>query len=161
MLHPSSPSGWLRFLGLAHAGAGLVVYRRPLADIVEDKVVDSVPDWGDRATAFWFLTSAPVLWLAGRLLQSAEATHDLAAQRAAGGVLTATGLVGAAAMPRSGFLAVAAVGIGALRSSIRCSHACPAVPDHAGGHAVMRVPIGRRTPPVVRGLGLRAWSLLG
>lgn len=114
-----SPGWWLQFLGYAHAGVGAVLYRDPLADIARDKVFRSVPDHGDRATAFWFTVAAPALWLGGRLLRSAESAGDLDGQRAAGSVLTATGLVGAAAMPLSGFWGVAAVGIAALRRSLR------------------------------------------
>lgn len=114
---PRSPSDVLQVLSLAHAGVGLYLYRRPLAEVLDDKIVDAVPDWGDRATAFWCLTSAPLLWLTGRLLRSAEDGHDRTAQRAAGATLTATGLVGTAAMPRSGFPVLAAIGLGALRRS--------------------------------------------
>ncbi len=114
-----SPGWWLQFVGAAHAAAGVILYRDALGDIARDKVVNSVPDRGDKATAFWFMATAPTLWLGGRLLRSAESTDDLAAQRAAGGVLTAAGVVGSAAMPTSGFWAVAAVGISALRRTMR------------------------------------------
>lgn len=111
-----SPGWWLQFLGVAHAALGAVVYRAAIGDIARDKVVNSVPDHGDRATAFWFVVAAPILWLGGRLLRSAESTGDVDAQRAAGIVLTATGAVGSAAMPSvSGFWAVVAVGVSALR----------------------------------------------
>lgn len=115
-----SPGWWLQFLGVAHAAVGAVVYRAALGDIARARVVSSVPDHGDRATAFWFVTAAPVLWLGGRLLRSAESTGDVAAQRAAGTVLTVTGAVGSVAMPSvNGFWAVTAVGIAALRRSRR------------------------------------------
>ena len=106
-------------MGLAHACVGVVLYRRPLAEIARAWLVNSVPDVGDRATAFWFMAVAPTLWLGGRLLRSAETSGDLAAQRAGGTVLTATGLLGSAAMPASGFWGVVAVGISSLRRSIR------------------------------------------
>lgn len=114
-----SPGWWLQFLGAAHAGVGAILYRDALGDIARDSVINSVPDRGDKATAFWFLAAAPTLWLGGRLLRSAESTGDLDAQRVAGSLLTATGLVGAAAMPASGFWAVAVVGVAALRRSTR------------------------------------------
>lgn len=114
-----SPGWWLQLIGVAHAGVGAVAYRDALAEIAGDGLVASVPDRGDRATAFWFLATAPALWLAGRLLRSAEASDDRGAQRVAGGVLTATGVAGAAAMPVSGFWTVVAVGIAALRRSAR------------------------------------------
>ena len=104
-------------LGVAHAGVGATLYRAALADIARSKVVSSVPDRGDRATAFWFMAASPTLWLSGRLLRSAESAGDLDAQRAAGRVLTAVGVIGSAAMPLSGLWGVAAVGLFALRRS--------------------------------------------
>lgn len=112
-----SPGWWLQFLGAAHVAVGVVLYRRPLAEIARKGVVASVPDLGDRATAFWFMAAAPTLWLGGRLLRSAEAHGDVAAQRAAGRLLAVTGAVGSAAMPASGFWGVVAVGVAALRRS--------------------------------------------
>ena len=114
-----SPGWWLQALGMAHGAVGLALYRKPLAEIAREGVVGSVPDWGDRATAFWFVSVAPTLWLGGRLLRSAESLGDVAAERTAGAVLTASGLLGSAAMPVSGFWGVAAVGIASLRRSTR------------------------------------------
>lgn len=114
-----SPGWWLQLLGAAHVGVGIAVYRTSIAEIAGDKLVASVPVRGDRATAFWFMSVAPALWLGGRLLRSAESAGDLDAQRTAGRVLTATGLVGGAAIPVSGFWVVAAVGVGALRRGRR------------------------------------------
>jgi hypothetical protein len=113
-----SPAWWLQFLGVAHAALGAVLHRDALGDIARARVVNSVPDHGEKATAFWFMVSAPSLWLGGRLLRSAETTGDVAAQRVAGNVLTATGAVGAVAMPSvSGFWAMTAVGIATRRRS--------------------------------------------
>lgn len=114
-----SPGSWLQVLGVAHAAVGVVLYHDALLEIARAKVVNAVPDRGDKATAFWFMAVAPTLWLGGRLLRSAESAGDLAGQRAAGGVLTATGLVGMGAMPASGFSAVVAIGLAALRQSYR------------------------------------------
>lgn len=114
-----SPGWWLQLLGVAHAGIGATLYREALVDIARSKLVSSVPDWGDKATAFWFMAASPTLWLSGRLLRSAESAGDFNAQRAAGSVLTAAGVIGSAAMPRSGFWGVAAVGLFALRRSSR------------------------------------------
>lgn len=114
-----SPGFWLQALAVAHAGTGVLTYREPLAEIGLDGVVNAVPDRGDRATAFWFLGAAPLLWLAGRLLRSAEASGDRAAQRSAGAALTTCGVVGSAAMPNTGFWAVAGLGVWALRRGRR------------------------------------------
>lgn len=110
-----SPGWWLQLIGLAHAGVGVVLHREPLAEIIKARVIGTVPDRGDRATAFWFLVVAPTSWVAGRLLASAELTGDLAAQRQAGAVLTVVGVAGAAAMPVSPFWSLIAVGVSAVR----------------------------------------------
>lgn len=115
----SSPGWWLQVIGLAHAGVGVVLHREPLVEIVRAKVIGTVPERGDRATAFWFLVVAPTSWIAGRLLRSAELTGDLSAQRQAGAVLTAVGVTGAAVMPISPFWSLIAVGVGAIRASRR------------------------------------------
>jgi hypothetical protein len=112
-----SPGWWLQVIGVAHAGVGVVLHREPLAEIVRAKVIGSVPDRGDRATAFWFLAVAPLSWIAGRLLRSAEVAGDLPAQREAGAVLTAVGVAGAAVMPVSPFWSLIAVGLHAVRGS--------------------------------------------
>src|SRR5918997_7099034 len=120
-LHPAflsrSPGTWLERIAVAHAAVGLTLYRAPLAEIVRDRVIGTVSDHGERATAFWYMIGAPLLWISGRLLCRAEANDDAIAQRYAGSMLVAAGATGAAAMPVSGFWAVVAVGIGALRRS--------------------------------------------
>lgn len=121
-----SPGWWLQTLALAHGGIGAVVYREPLGDIARDRVIGSVPEWGDRSTAFWFLAAAPALWLGGRLLRSAESADDRDAQRAAGALLVAVGTIGSASMPRSGFYGVVVVGLAALRRGRRPQQASPA-----------------------------------
>lgn len=110
-----SPGWWLQLTGLAHVAVGNIIYREALLEIVADGVVHSVPERGDRATAFWFLAAGPPLWLAGRLLRSAERNEDLAAQRTAGTALAATGLIGSAMLPASGLWAVLAIGLAASR----------------------------------------------
>ncbi|MGW8378237.1 DUF6463 family protein [Streptomyces sp. ODS28] len=105
-----SAGRWLQVVGLAHGALGAVVYRDVFADMARGGLVDSVPERGDRAAAFWFVAAAPALWLGGRLLRSAERHGDLAAQRSAGAVLTAIGTAGTAAMPKSGFPSLVAIG---------------------------------------------------
>lgn len=109
----------LQGIAVAHALVGVVVHRDALRSILGDGVVGAVPDRGDRATAFWFLSAGPLLWTTGRLLLSAEASGDQAALRSVGTVVAGTGLVGIATMPVSGFWAVAAVGFGVLNAARR------------------------------------------
>lgn len=83
-------------------------------------MVNSVPDFGDNATAFWFMVSGAGFWLSGRLLRSAETNGDLDSQRVAGNVLVAVGVLGSAAMPgASGFWTLPIVGAAAVRRSAR------------------------------------------
>jgi hypothetical protein len=89
----------------------VALHRAPLADVLGRGVVAAVPDFGDRATAFWFVAASPLLWVSGRLLRAAEAHGDHRAQRDAGRVLAAVGAIGAAAMPVSGFWSLVAVGL--------------------------------------------------
>ena len=114
-----SPSWWLQFLSVAHVGVGAIRYRVALGDIARRRLLNSVSASADNAAAFWFMAVAPALWVSGRLLRSAEASGDLDAQRAAGAVLTAVGVVGSSAIGRrpSGFWGVTAVGIALLRRS--------------------------------------------
>ncbi|MFE9329940.1 DUF6463 family protein [Streptomyces sp. NPDC006925] len=106
-------AGWcLQATALGHGAIGVVLYRDVLAQFAREGVVNSVPERGDRAAAFWFLAAAPALWMGGRLLRSAEEHGDVAAQRAAGAVLAGVGALGAAAMPKGGFPAL--VGIGGM-----------------------------------------------
>ena len=100
---------WLQVVGLGHGAIGLWTYRDVLAGIAREvrqrgpaAIVGAVPDRGDRATAFWFLVAAPALWSIGRTLEPGD--------RAAGGVLATTGVVGTVLMPTSGFPALAALG---------------------------------------------------
>jgi hypothetical protein len=66
-------------LGCGHAIWGLAVYREPLREIVQERVVRSVGDGifdsdhdrGPRAAGFWFLLAAPFMALSGYLLESA------------------------------------------------------------------------------------------
>lgn len=114
-----SAGHWLQVVGVSHAAIGAVIYRDVFADMVRGNLLNSVPDRGDRAAAFWFMAAAPTLWMGGRLLRSAEEHEDIPAQRAAGVVLTAVGMTGTAAMPKSGFPALVGIGGLLLRRSLR------------------------------------------
>lgn len=114
----NSPSGWLQIVGICHAVVGFVTHRRALGDVAKDGIFNTIPDFGDRATAFWFFTLAPMTWATGRLLRSAELHGDIVAQRAVGAVVAATGLTGAVLMPRSPFWIVAAIGAASIRTTL-------------------------------------------
>lgn len=112
-----SPGRWLQMLGVAHVAVGAAIYREALGEIVDGNVVATIPDHGDKATAFWFLLGAPLMWTTGRLLRVAEAHDDLAAQRTVGTVVAGTALICCVANPISPFWVVAAVGAAAVRRS--------------------------------------------
>lgn len=115
-----SPGTCMQFIGVAHIGVGAVLYRGALDEIARSRVVNAVPDHGDRATAFWFMVSGAMFWLSGRLLRSAELRGDLDAQRTAGSALVAVGVVGSVAMPGvSGFWSLPVVGGAAIRRGTR------------------------------------------
>ena len=114
---PRSPGSWAQLIAVAHAGVAALLYRDVFADVARHGAFDSVLDRGDRATALWFSAAAPALWTCGTLLRSAESSGDQRAQGQAGAALAVTGLAGAVAQPRSGFWAVAATGLVALRRS--------------------------------------------
>ncbi|GHJ19745.1 DUF6463 family protein [Streptomyces albus] len=109
----------LQVVAIGHGVIGAVQYRDTLAGMVRGGLVATVPERGDRAAAFWFMTAAPALWMGGRLLRSAEEHGDLAAQRATGATLLAVGALGAAAMPKGGFPALAGLGGVLLRRAWR------------------------------------------
>jgi hypothetical protein len=48
---------YIAAIALVHLLAGLL-YKDEIAAIFRDAIVDSVPDFGDRAAAFWFSRSA-------------------------------------------------------------------------------------------------------
>jgi hypothetical protein len=110
-------------LGCGHAIWGLAVYREPLREIVQERVVRSVGDGifdtdhdrGPRAAGFWFLLAAPFMALSGYLLESALRSGDARAVRVGGRTVLGIGVVGTTVMPRSGFLAALPAGCWLLR----------------------------------------------
>lgn len=118
-----SPANAVKVLGIAHVIVGVTKYRRQLRGMLSDGLFNSVREDSQRATALWFLMVAPPLWLSGHLLRRAEADADLQAQRVAGSILIATGLLGCAVLPKSPFVAL--IGVGAASASGRASRNRP------------------------------------
>lgn len=110
-----SPGRWLQIVGVAHLLYGLVDFRSAWAQITANGFCANVPDRGEEATTFWFPLGAPLMWTTGQLLRRAEDADDRSSQRAAGIVITGTGLTCAALNPVSPFWVVAAIGAAALR----------------------------------------------
>jgi hypothetical protein len=120
-----TPGTATKIIGGGHALWGAAAYRDEIREIARGGVIDTLGDGifrtehakGGRATAFWFLTAAPLIALNGYLVARAERSGDRQALRAAGGALVGIGLVGSAIMPRSGFLSVPPVGVWLLLRS--------------------------------------------
>lgn len=103
-----SPARTLELLAVGHGAVGLVLHRRALTSMVRSGLVASVDDHGPRATAWWFLTAAPLLWVTGQLLR---ATTDDDLTRRVGVAVAAVGSTGVVVMPRSPFWILAATGV--------------------------------------------------
>jgi Family of unknown function (DUF6463) len=121
-----TPSSAVKVIAAGHLAWGGLAYRRELAELV-GAPLDSVGDGicsrdhsaDGRAAAFWFVLAAPLIWLAGRLIGSAEPAGDTEALKAAGTTVLGIGTVGTVVMPRSGFPIVAPVGLWLLARSRR------------------------------------------
>ena len=117
-----SPKTVMYAIAGAHTAWGLTAYRGSVTGIVTD-LPNSVGDGifekahsaDKRSSAFWFLFVSPMLALLGRLYDSAEASGDRDAMRAAGQAITAVSIGCWAAIPRSGFPAGVALGLWLLR----------------------------------------------
>jgi Family of unknown function (DUF6463) len=113
-----SAGWWLQALGMAHGVIGAVRYRTEIVDVIHRGVVDTIPDDGSTATAWWFLIVAPAIWCAGRLMRTLEQKEPSGKSlRIVGTVLGLVGALGALVMPRSPFSLVAVVGVAAILSA--------------------------------------------
>jgi hypothetical protein len=106
-----SPGHAMMAVGAGHAVWGLIAYRSSLKKIARAGYIDSVGDGlfrkdhskDERAAAFWFMFVAPITVLAGYLGEAAIRSRDQRAVTTAGISTTLLGVVGVAAIPRSGF----------------------------------------------------------
>jgi hypothetical protein len=110
-----------------HAVWGLVVYRRPLRELVTAGVADTVGDGifrddhahDARAAGFWFLLAAPLLALCGYLVEAAIRADDRRALRVSGRSVLVVGALGWTVIPRSGFPAALPIAYQLLRRGRR------------------------------------------
>jgi hypothetical protein len=99
--------------GAGHAVWGLFAYRRGLGEIARSGVVDSVGDGlfaeehsqDERAAAFWFMFTAPLVAWGGYLTDAAARAGDDHAERVSLRAMAGLAAVGVAVIPRSGFAA--------------------------------------------------------
>jgi len=89
--------------GVLHMVVGVLLFRAPLAAIFRDGFVGSVGRDPTRGLAFWFMLFGPVLAAIGWIVQHALAVGDGAVLTVVGWTLLVTGVIGAAAIPVSGF----------------------------------------------------------
>lgn len=115
----ASNGALLRLLALGHAGVAATVYGEELRAIGREGVVGAVPYRGAKATAFWFLAPAPVLWIVGDLLSRAERAGDQRALRRTSLLGLACALLAGVCVPVSGFWMWAAISLRGLRDARR------------------------------------------
>lgn len=92
-------------VGVGHLIVGIALFHAPLAAVVRDGVVNTIPlgtDF-DRQAAFWFLFATPVTFLLGQLANRALVRSDAPSVRTIGWYLVGMGIVGVTMMPLSGF----------------------------------------------------------
>jgi hypothetical protein len=114
-------------LACGHALWGLVVYRRPLRELVRAGVADTVGDGifrddhahDARAAGFWFMFAAPLLALCGYLVEAAIRADDRRALRVSGRSVLVVGALGLTVIPRSGFPAALPIAYQLLRRGRR------------------------------------------
>jgi uncharacterized membrane protein len=106
--------------GIGHTVVGLILFRRPLIDMLSDGVVGTVAaDQLDRLAAFWFMLFGPVCFALGQIVNRAIERGDWRTVSIVGWYLLAIGIAGAAVMPVSGFWLVIAIAPLILRTARR------------------------------------------
>lgn len=109
----------LQLVALGHALVGSAVYREELRTIAGDGIAGAIPYRGPKATAFWFLSPSPLLWVLGGLMRRAEEAGDGQALREASRVSLASAIVAVVCLPASGFWAWLAISLRGLRDARR------------------------------------------
>jgi hypothetical protein len=59
-------------IALLHLLVGVVLYRDVLLEVAREGVLATVPDFGDRAAAYWFLITGLCLFALGACVRDAE-----------------------------------------------------------------------------------------
>jgi hypothetical protein len=96
--------------GIGHTAVGLALFHDAYAAILRDGFVDALAPHLDRMLAFWFLLFSPVCMVFGQLVDRAIARRDLSVLTLLGWYILGLGVVGAAALPISGFWILIAIG---------------------------------------------------
>jgi hypothetical protein len=105
-------------IAVGHAIVGVILFRAPLAAILQDGLFDAVAPhvlrdgvapYFDRLAAFWFLVMSPVLGMVARIAERAAVRRDGETLAIVGWNLLAIGTAGVIAMPASGFWTLIAI----------------------------------------------------
>jgi len=110
-------------VGAGHLVVGVVLFHAPVAAMLRDGIVNSVPlgTAFDRQAAFWFLLASPLTFLLGHLTNRALEHHDAQLVRVVGWNLLGIATVGVVMMPVSGFWLLLALAPVFLREAHRLS----------------------------------------
>lgn len=112
---------------VGHALLGLVLFPRPLQEILWDGFFNTVspspfePTF-DRECAFWFLAFSPMLFVVGWLADQAIERGDPTTLQPIGWTIFVFGVVGAAVMPLSGQWILVFLGAVAIRAARGSNH---------------------------------------
>ncbi len=106
--------------GVGHALVGIALFPEPLAAIVRDGFVNAVHPrlHLDRGLAFWFMILTPVCVGLGICLSHGVARGDEGLLRIIGWTILIIGVLGAAAIPVSGFWIFIVLSFPALAQSL-------------------------------------------
>lgn len=99
-------AAWSFFaLGIGHIITGLILFRRPVAQVLADGFVGQFMGADARRLAFWFLIFGPLLIMGGSVAVHAAENADHALLKIIGFHTLVIGAVGALALPKSPFWA--------------------------------------------------------
>ena len=111
----------LMVTAMGHTAVGILLFRDPLAAMLNDGFFNAIRPHFDRMAAFWFLLFSPVLFLLGQITNYAVGRSDAHLIRLVGFYLLGIGIIGVAALPLSGFWILIALTPLLLRAAYRVS----------------------------------------
>lgn len=111
-------SGWMmEWTSYLHNVVGLILFWKPLSEMVRAGVWNSIDHSFDRRAAFWFLFCGVLLWIIGRMMHWITKEKGIAIPRFVGWHLLIWSVVGIIILPISGFWLVILQGIYLLQKS--------------------------------------------
>ncbi|MDQ0876254.1 hypothetical protein QFZ77_004913 [Paenibacillus sp. V4I3] len=111
-------SGWMmEWTSYIHNAVGLILFWKPISEMVKAGIWNSVDSSFDRSAAIWFLFFGVLLWIIGRMIRWMTKEKGLAIPRFVGWHILILSVVGAIIMPISGFWLVIPQGLYFIRKS--------------------------------------------